>query len=325
MIRPLVFLAFIILTLPVAARAQDSANAWPDRPVHHIVPSAAGGAGDIVARLISQRLGERLGQQVVIDDRPGAGGVVGVDALARAAPDGYTIGQVTASTQASAAALKKSLPYDPINSFAPVSLTGALPYVLAVYPDLPANSVADLIALAKAKPHTLDSAAFGTSSIGSLASLLFAVRAGIDIIQVPYRSTAQAMIDVVEGRVAMQFGTIAPTLPLIRAGKLRALAVTGAKRSPSLPDVPTMAEAGLPGYEAVLWQAIAMPAGTPAPIIARLNHELTQILAEPATIAALAQQGVEAESSSPEALSARIKSDIAKWRDVVAQAGIKPE
>jgi putative tricarboxylic transport membrane protein len=307
------------------ANAQDSADAWPNRPVHAIVPSQAGGAGDIVARIICERLSDRLGQQFVVDDRPGAGGVVGIDALARSTPDGYTIGHITASTQTSAPVLMRNLPYDPIKSFAPVALTGSLPYVLAVSPGLPANSVSELIALAKAKPHGLDNAEFGTSSMASLASLLFEVRAGVEFNQVPYRSTAQAMLDVVEGRVQVQFGTIAPMLPLIGAGKIRALAVTGARRSPSLPDIPTIAEAALPGYEAVLWQAFAAPAGTPQPIIARLNRELTQILAEPATIAALAQQGVEAEASSPEALATRIADDIAKWRDVAAKAGIKPE
>ena len=322
MIRSLIL--GLLLTASPAAQAQD-ADGWPNRPVHLIVPSQAGGAGDIVARIIGERLSERLGQQFVIDDRPGAGGVVGVDALARAAPDGYTIGHITASTQTSAAVLKQSLPYDPIESFAPVALTGSLPYVLAVNPSLPAKNVTELIALAKAKPRGLSNAAFGTSSMGFLASILFSVRAGVDFNQVPYRSTAQAMLDVVEGRIELQFGTIAPTLPLIRAGKLRPLGVTGAKRSPSLPDVPTIAEAALGGYEAVLWQAIAAPAGTPAPIVAKLNRAITEILAEPATIAACAQQGIEAEASSPDALAARIRADIGKWRDVVAKAGIKPD
>lgn len=320
------FLAFTLpFALPIALAAQESAPNWPSRPVHHIVPSEAGGAGDIVVRIINQRLSEKLGQQFITDNRPGAGGVVGVDALARAAPDGYTIGQITASTQAAAAALKKSLPYDPVKSFALVSLTGSLPYVLAVNPKLPVKNLADLIALAKTKPGALSSAAFGTSSMGFLASILFAVRAGVEFNQVPYRSTAQAMIDVVEGRVDMQFGTIAPTLPLIRAGKLRALGVTSVKRSPSLPEVPTIAEAALPGYEAVLWQAIAAPAGTPAPIVAKLNRTLRDVLADPAVIAADAQAGVVAESSSPEELTTRIRSDIAKWREVVAKAGIEPE
>jgi tripartite-type tricarboxylate transporter receptor subunit TctC len=324
MIRHVVGFAFSLAVVS-GANAQEAADAWPNRPVHAIVPSQAGGAGDIVARIICERLSDRLGQQFVVDDRPGAGGVVGIDALARSASDGYTIGHITASTQTSAPVLMRNLPYDPIKSFAPVALTGSLPYVLAVSPGLPANSVSELIALAKAKPHGLDNAEFGTSSMASLASVLFEVRAGVEFNQVPYRSTAQAMLDVVEGRVQVQFGTIAPMLPLIGAGKIRALAVTGAKRSPSLPDVPTIAEAALPGYEAVLWQAFAAPAGTPQPIIARLNRELTAVLAEPATIAALAQQGVEAEVSSPDALAARIAADIAKWRDVAAKAGIKPE
>jgi tripartite-type tricarboxylate transporter receptor subunit TctC len=324
MVRLFVLLASILATAP-GLRAQQAADAWPNRPVHAIVPSQAGGAGDIVARIICERLSERLGQQFIVDDRPGAGGVVGIDALARSAPDGYTIGHITASTQTSAPVLMPNLPYDPIKSFAPVALTGSLPYVLAVNPGLPVNNVAELIALAKAKPHGLDNAEFGTSSMASLASLLFEVRAGVEFNQVPYRSTAQAMLDVVEGRVGVQFGTIAPMLPLLGAGKIRALAVTGAERSPSLPEVPSIAEAALPGYEAVLWQAFAAPAGTPAPIIARLNRELTEILAEPATIAALARQGVEAQSSSPEALTERIRSDIEKWRDVVAKVGIKPQ
>jgi tripartite-type tricarboxylate transporter receptor subunit TctC len=315
----------MLMALALAARAQSVTDAWPNRPVRFIVPGQAGGAGDIVSRIIGQGLSERLGQQFIVEDHPGAGGVVGVDVLARAAPDGYTIGQITASTQASAAALTLKLPYDPIKSFALVSMTGSSPYVLAVYPGLAAKNLAELIALAKAKPRGLDNAALGTSSMAFLASILFSQRAGVEFNQVPYRSSAQAMLDLAEGRIQVQFGTVPPTLPLIRDGKMRALAVTGAKRSAALPDVATIAEAALPGYEASLWQAIAAPAGTPAPIIARINRETTEILAEPATIAALAQQGVEAEASSPQALSARIGADIEKWRDVVAKAGIKPE
>ena len=321
--RTLVLFAALCAAVPTASA--QNADAWPSRPVHLIVPALAGGAGDIVARIVAQRLSERLGQQIVVEDRPGAGGVVGVDALARAAPDGYMIGQITASTQASAPALIPNLPYDPVAAFAPISLTGSLPYVLAVNSHLPAQNLNELIALAKAKPRALSNAAFGTSSMGYLASVLFAVRAGVEFNQVPYRSSSQAMLDVVEGRIEMQFGTIAPTLPLIRDGKLRALGLTAAKRSPSLPDVPTIAEAALPGYEAVLWQGLAAPAGTPATIVARIAQVTTQVLAEPATITALAQQGVEAEASTPEALTARIRADITKWRDVVAKAGIKPE
>jgi len=324
MIRALLTFALIV-ALPLVALAQKRPDQWPVRRVHFIVPGQAGGAGDIVSRIIAQKLSERLGQQFVVDNRAGAGGVVGVDALARATPDGYTIGLITASTQASAAALTPNLPYDPVKDFAPVSMIGISPFVLAVYPGLAVHNLAELIALAKAKPRGLNNASFGPSSLAFLAAVLFSTRAGFEFNQVPYRSTAQAMLDLVEGRIEVQFGTVPPTLPLIRDGKMRALAVTGAKRSASLPDIPTIAEAALPGYEASLWQAIAAPAGTPLRIVARINREMAEILAEPATIAALAQQGVEAESSSPDALAARIGADVDKWREVVTTAGIKAE
>jgi tripartite-type tricarboxylate transporter receptor subunit TctC len=324
MIRTLLFLAFIAAG-PFAAQAQGAPDTWPNRPVHFIVPGQAGGAGDIVSRIVAQRLSERLGQQFVVDNRIGAGGVVGVEVLARAAADGYTIGLITASTQASAAALTPNLPYDPVKDFEPVSMIGTSPFVLAVYPGLAAHNVAELIALGKGKPRGLNNASFGPSSLAFLAAVLFSTRAGFEFNQVPYRSTAQAMLDLVEGRIEVQFGTVPPTLPLLRDGKMRALAVTGAKRSASLPDVPTIAAAALPGYEATLWQAVAGPAGTPSPIVVRINREMAGILAEPATIAALAQQGVEAEASSPDALAQRISADVGKWRDVVSKAGIKAE
>src|SRR5277367_2221420 len=234
MIRALLTFALIV-ALPLVALAQKRPDQWPVRPVHFIVPGQAGGAGDIVSRIIAQKLSERLGQQFVVDNRAGAGGVVGVEALARATPDGYTIGLITASTQASAAALTPNLPYDPVKDFAPVSMIGISPFVLAVYPGLAVHNLAELIALAKAKPRGLNNASFGPSSLAFLAAVLFSTRAGFEFNQVPYRSTAQAMLDLVEGRIEVQFGTVPPTLPLIRDGKMRALAVTGAKRSASLP------------------------------------------------------------------------------------------
>ena len=292
--------------------------------MHVIVTGQAGGAGDIVTRIVAQRLSERLKQQFFIDNRTGAGGVIGTEAIARSAPDGYTIGLITASTHASAAALMPNLPYDPIKDFAPASMIGVSPFVLGVYPGVAANNVAELIALAKARSQPLNNASFGPTSLAYLAAALFSTLSGVTFNQVPYRSSAQAVLDLVEGRIEVQFGTVAPTLPLIQTGKVRALAVTGTKRSASLPQVPTIAESGLPGYEAVLWQALAAPAGTPTPVIAKLNREMTAILAEPATIAALDKQGVEAEPGTPEALAARIRADIDKWRGVVAKAGIKP-
>ena len=325
MIRLLLLLA---LAAPSAVRAQNAADSlpttWPTRPVHVIVTGQAGGAGDIVTRIVAQRLSERLKQQFFIDNRTGAGGVIGTEAIARSAPDGYTIGLITASTHASAAALMPNLPYDPIKDFAPASMIGVSPFVMAVYPGVAAKNVAELIALAKARSHPLNNASFGPTSLAYLAATLFSALSGVEFNQIPYRSSAQAVLDLVEGRVEVQFGTVPPTLPLIQAGKVRALAVTGKKRSASLPGVPTIAESGLPGYEAVLWQALAAPAGTPAPVIAKLNREMTEILAEPATIAALDKQGVEAESSTPKSLAARIRQDIDKWRGVATKAGIKP-
>jgi tripartite-type tricarboxylate transporter receptor subunit TctC len=314
----------LLLVAPSLACAQNAADTWPTRPVHVIVTGQAGGAGDIVTRIVTHRLSERLKQQFVIDNRPGAGGIIGTEAIARATPDGYNIGLITASTHASAAALMSNLPYDPIKDFAPISMIGISPFVMAVHPDVAAKTVAELIAAAKTRAQPFSNASFGTTSLAYLAATLFSTLSGVEFNQVPYRSSAQAVLDLVQGRIDVQFGTVAPTLPLIRAGKIRALAVTGAKRNASLPDVPTIAESGLPGYEAVLWQAIAAPAGTPAPIVGKLNREMTAVLAEPETIAALAKQGVEAEPGTPEALGARIRADVDKWRAVVAKAGIKP-
>jgi tripartite-type tricarboxylate transporter receptor subunit TctC len=317
-------LLLLALVAPSCAQAQNAAETWPARPVRVVVPGQAGGAGDIVTRIVAQRLSERLKQQFVIDNRTGAGGIIGADAIARAAPDGYTIGLITASTHASAAALTPNLSYDPVKDFAPLSMIGVSPYVMAVYPGVAADNVAALIALAKARPHPLNNASFGPSSLAYLAAALFSTLSGITFNQVPYRSSAQAVLDLVEGRIDVQFGTVPPTLPLIHSGKVRALAVTGGTRSASLPDVPTIAESGLAGYQAVLWQALAAPAGTPEQVVVKINREMNAILAEPATVALLDQQGVEAEPTTPEALGARIRADIDKWRGVVAKAGIKP-
>jgi tripartite-type tricarboxylate transporter receptor subunit TctC len=218
-----------------------------------------------------------------------------------------------------------TLTYDPVKDFAPVSMLGSSPFVLALYPGVPAQSVQDLVALAKAKPRALNYASAGAATLAHLSGALFEKMAGIVLTHVPYRGTAQSTLDLLEGRVEMQFGTIPPTLSHIRAGKLRALAVTGATRNPTLPDVPTIAESGLAGYECSLWQAIVAPAGTPGTIIARLNREVTAILNDPEVRAALAKQGVDAEPGSPEALGARIRDDGKKWREVITSAGIKEE
>ncbi|MGE3158416.1 MAG: Bug family tripartite tricarboxylate transporter substrate binding protein [Xanthobacteraceae bacterium] len=306
-----------------AALAQSGDAAWPDRPLKLIVPFPAGSSTDIIARLLGQRLATKLGQQVVIENRVGASGSIGADAVAKAAPDGYTLGIATASTHALAMSLNTNLPYDPVKDFAPVGMIGGQPYVLVIYPGLGPKTLGELIALAKTKPGTLNYGSAGVASLAHLAAALFANQAGISLTHVPYKSSAQSVTDMIAGRLDMQFATIAPTLANIRDGKLRALATSGAKRSAALPDVPTVAESGLPGYEAVLWVAMVTPAGTPTAITTRLNRELNDILKAADTREALAAQGVEAEPGTPDAVTQRIKTDIDKWRGVVAKSGIK--
>ena len=306
-----------------AALAQTGDAAWPDRPLKLIVPFPAGSSTDIIARILGQRLATKLGQQVVIENRVGASGSIGADAVAKAAPDGYTLGIATASTHALAMSLNTNLPYDPVKDFAPVGMVGGQPYVLVIYPGLGAKNLGELIALAKTKPGAMNYGSAGVASLAHLAAALFANQAGISLTHVPYKSSAQSVTDMIAGRLDMQFATIAPTLANIRDGKLRALVTSGAKRSAALPDVPTVAESGLPGYEAVLWVALVMPAGTPAAITTRLNRELNDILKSADTRDALIAQGVEPEPGTPEAVTQRIKTDIDKWRGVVAKSGIK--
>ena len=274
------------------AQAQPAAgDKWPTRPIRFIVPFTAGSSSDIVARIVGQKLGERLGQSIVVDNRVGASGNIGTEAVARAEADGYTIGLANTSTHAVAPSLAANLPYDPVKDFLPVAMIGASPFVMAVYPGMPAKTVQELIALAKDKPKTLNYASAGPASLAHLSGALFEKMAGIELIHVPYRGSAQSVLDLVEGRVQIQFGTLAPTLPLIRDGKVRALAVTGAKRNATLPDVPTIAESGLPGYESSLWAAIVVPAGTPPSVVARLNREVMAVLTDPEMVGFARQAG----------------------------------
>jgi tripartite-type tricarboxylate transporter receptor subunit TctC len=307
------------------AAAQTADSGWPDRPLRLIVPFPAGASTDIIARIVAQKLGTRLGQQVVIENRAGASGNIGADALAKAAPDGYTLGIATASTHAVAASLSAALPYDPLKDFAPVAMLGGQPYVLVLYPGVPARNLAELVALAKAKPGQLNYGSAGVASLAHLATALFANMAGIEITHVPYKSSAQSVTDMITGRLDMQFATIAPTLPNIRAGQLRALVSSGKARAAVLPEVPTVAESGLAGYEASLWVALMMPAATSPAIVARLNREVNEILASAEGRDALVAQGVDAEIGPPQAVTERIRADIVKWRGVVAKAGIKAE
>jgi tripartite-type tricarboxylate transporter receptor subunit TctC len=326
MIRALaIAAAAAMLMMTGAARAENAAAGWPDRPIRLIAPFPAGSSTDVVARIVGQRLGQRLGQQVVVENRAGASGNIGADAIAKAAPDGATIGIATVSTHAVAASLGVALPYDPIKDFTPIAMIGGQPYVLVVYPGLKARDLRDLVALAKAKPGTLNYGSAGVASLAHLATALLASMAGIEAMHVPYKSSAQSVTDILTGRLDMQLATIPPTLANIRAGQLRALATSGKSRAAVLPDVPTAGESGLSGYEVNLWIALVAPSATPPPIVTRLNREVNEILASVDTKEALVAQGLEAEPGPPEAVTERIRADTAKWRAVAAKAGIKAE
>lgn len=311
-------LTAVLAGVPSAARAAS----WPERPIHLIVPFPAGSSSDIVARVVAHALGEKLGQTVVVENRPGASGEIAAEYVAHATPDGYTLGLINTSFTL-LPSLSTTHKFDAIKSFAPISMLGASPFVLASYPGVPAHTVQDVIKLAKSAPGKHTFAEAGPATLANLAGVLFNKMAGVQITAVSYRGTEQEVPDLIAGRVDMAYVTIPPTLALIQQNKVRAIAVTGAQRSPALPDVPTVAEAGLSGYEAVLWQALNAPAGTPAPILARLNTEINALLRETKTTAALAKVGVDADPSTPQQLADRIAADIKKWHDVIISAGIK--
>jgi len=299
----LTVLALIATSAP--ALAQADAN-YPDRPVRIVVPFPAGSSTDLASRVIAQKFSTKLGQQFVIENRAGASGNLGADVVAKSAPDGYTMGLITASTHGVTPALGIKLPYDTINDFKPVSMIGAAPYVLVLYPGIPAKSVSELIALAKTKPGQLNYGSAGLASLAHLAAALFANDAGIALTHVPYKSSAQSAIDIITGRLDMQFATVGPTLENIRDGKLRALATTGARRVSSLPDVPTMMEAGVKDYDVALWLAYVTPAGTPDAIVGKLNRAMNEILKEPDIVENLQKQGFEPDAGTPGAVTARI-------------------
>jgi tripartite-type tricarboxylate transporter receptor subunit TctC len=321
--RRRIALAAALLTAAAASPswAQDK---WPSKPITYIVPFPAGGTTDVLARLIGQKLGPALGTTIVIDNKGGAGGSVGSEMAARAAPDGYTILGGTISSHAINVSLYPKIGYDPVKSFEPVTLIGTNPTVLVVNQASPFKSLQDVIAAGKAKkPLTSASAGSGTSQHLSLE--LLKAKAGIDITHIPYKGSAPAISDVMGGQVDMMFDTTVVAGPHIESGKLRALAVTSAKRVPSLPNVPTVAESGVPGYEVVSWQAIFAPAGTPKPIVERLHAEIGKILHEPDMQERLAKLGMQGADMTIEQTAAFQKAEVAKWAQVIKSANIKLE
>jgi len=322
MLKPLMAALLLIGVVSGASAQSDPAAKWPERPIRFIVPFPAGAATDVVARIVGQRLGERLGQSLVIENRVGASGNLGSEAVAKAPPDGYTIGFATATTHPIAASLSPNLSYDPVKDFTPISLLGSTPYSLVAWKGLPVKTVADLIAYAKANPGKVAYSSVGPASLAHLAAQLFATTTDVELTHVPYRSASQAVFDLMEGRIQIQFGLVAASLSQVREGKLTALAVTSAQRVPDLPGVPTVAESGLPGYEATLWTAIVMPPGVPPAIAAKLQKAIEETLAEPEIRSALESKGFVVRSSTPDELRAQIEQDIKKWRDLAVKAKI---
>jgi tripartite-type tricarboxylate transporter receptor subunit TctC len=295
---------------------------YPVRPVRMIVPYATGGNADIIARLLALKLGESLGQQVVVDNKPGANGIIGTDLAAKAPADGHTIVFV-ANTHVVNPSMVKQLPFDTLRDLAPITRVNAAPLFLTVAPGLPVSSVKELVALAKAKPGTLNYGSTGNGSPAHLAGVLLDSMAGISTVHVPYQSGMQAVTDTMSGQVQLGYPSVTSVLSHVRAGKLKALAITGTRRSPLAPDMPTVAESGLPGYEAGVWTGILAPAGTPRPIIARLNADIVRILDSSEVKERLAGMGSDVTPSTPEEFQAYIEAEISKWAKVIRAAGIE--
>jgi tripartite-type tricarboxylate transporter receptor subunit TctC len=312
-----------LLAAGLALPALPARAAWPERPINAIIPFAPGGGTDGVARILAEALARALGQPVLIDNRGGANGAIGATAAARARPDGYNFFFTTGTTQAINPALYRSLTYDPVRDFLPVGMVGIFPLMLLVHPSVPAQDIAALLALARAKPGTLT---FGHwSAVYLAAGKMLARGAGAEILDVPYRSSANTMTDLVAGRISMAVVDLTVGLPLARSGEVRALAVTGARRSALLPDLPTLQEAGLAGYDISAWMGVFAPTGTPPEATSRLGAALRQVLGDPALVARFAGLGFETTPGDAAALAAFADAERARWKEIVAAANITVE
>jgi tripartite-type tricarboxylate transporter receptor subunit TctC len=307
------------------ARQAGAQARYPERPVRLVVAFAPGGFTDIVARLVAAKLSETLGQQVIIDNKAGAGGIIGTEVAAKALPDGYTLLLGTISTHAMNPHLYAKLPYDPVKDFAPVARIANSPNILVVHPSVPAKSVAELIALAKAKPGDLKYGSGGNGTSSHLAGEMFKAMAGVDIQHIPYRSTSNAATALLADEISLMFDTLPSSLPHVRAGKLRALAVTVAERVPSVPELPTVAGSGLPGFEMGVWVGLFAPAGTPQPVIARLDAEAKALLALPEIATRFDELGLTPFYAPPEGLAAYLREENDKWGRVIRGADIRIE
>ena len=317
----MVLLAAGLLAAPLAATAQ----AFPSRAVRLVIPYAPGGAAGTLGRILGDKMAASMGQPVVVDHRPGGGTIIGNDFVAKSAPDGYTLVMGTVTSHAMVTALNTRVPYDPEKDFAPISLIASLPFVLVAHPSVPVKSVRELVAMAKTRPGHFTFGSAGNATSNHLAGELFKARAGISMVHIPYRGSAPALADLLGGQISLMFDLTATALPQIATGRVRALAVTSPKRSPMAPDLPTMAEAGVPGVEVVSWFGILAPAGTPPPIVNYLNAEIVKAMQSPEVRAAMTGLGAEAITNTPQEFAGYITSERAKWAEVVRRAGIKPE
>jgi tripartite-type tricarboxylate transporter receptor subunit TctC len=302
----------------------QAAPQYPTKPIRIVVPQSAGASTDLTARLIAQKLNAAFGQSVIVDNRPGAGSIIGTDLVAKATPDGYTL-LVVASSITLNPTLHKDLPFDPVRDLAPITQLSSFPNMLVVHPAVPVKTVKDLVALAKSKPGALNYGSSGTATGTHLSAELFKYMTGTDMVHVPYKGGGQGIQALLGGQVQLYFATIVSVLPHVRGGKLRAVAVTTATRSPAAPDVPTIAEAGVPGYDHGPWNGFLAPAKTPGPIIARLNEEVVRIIHAPETKAVFTSEGAEPVGNKPEEFGAIIKNETAKWAKVIRAAGIKAD
>lgn len=324
-------LAWIVLrmaamaTLASSAASAVGAEAYPTRPIRFVVPFAPGGSTDTLARTIGIKMSDSMGQQIVVDNRAGGNGNIGMQIVAEAPPDGYTIVLGYIANLAIGPHLYKKLPFDPVKSFAPITQLAESPNILVAHPSLPVKSVKELIAYAKAHPGKLNFGSASVASVGHLTGIMLNQMAGIDMQHVPYKGSGQAVIDVVGGQIQLMFSGMSSVMPHVKAGRLRPLAVTGAKRSPAVPDVPTIAESGFPGFSATAWYGVLAPAKTPKAVVNRLHDEIVHALALPDVKQRLESVGFELVGGTPDQFAAYIKTELKKWDKVVKASGAKPE
>ena len=318
-------IAIALLSVFAVVTNAGAQDAWPSRQIRMVVPLPAGASVDVIGRLVAAKLGERLGQTVVIENRAGASGAIGADAVAKAAPDGYTLGMATTTTHVTNAIVNSKLVYDPVKDFTPIAMIGVVPYALSVSPKLPVKDVRELLALAKSKPGILNYSSVGLGSVAHLATEMLSNMTGIKLNHIPYRAASQAVIDLAEGRIDITFGTLGSSLPLIKDGKIKILAVSTNRRASQVPEIPTMVEAGVPGFETSLWFALVGPPNMPRAITARLNKEVNAIITDAAVMKGFDLQAMQPDPIPLDRMGNLIRDDLTRWREIAAKAGVKAE